>query len=118
MTQYLLSVIHDWDAPPPAAEELQARFDAVDEPDPLARIRAYGRAYVDHAQENPELFKVLVQGMDPGAEAKVENHLPVFHQQVVVTGAAVGDSWPAVMPGNPAQHAVVAIALERPAGRA
>jgi hypothetical protein len=30
MTQYLLSVIHDWDAPPPAAEELQARFDAVD----------------------------------------------------------------------------------------
>ena len=30
MAQYLLSVSHDWDAPPPPAEEMQKAFDAVD----------------------------------------------------------------------------------------
>ena len=29
MTQYLLSVIHDWDAPAPDGAEMQSRFDAV-----------------------------------------------------------------------------------------
>lgn len=30
MKQYLLSVIHDWDAPAPAAEEMQKAFEQVD----------------------------------------------------------------------------------------
>src|ERR1700761_9389447 len=30
MTQYMLSVIHDWDAPAPAAEEMQKAFAQVD----------------------------------------------------------------------------------------
>jgi len=38
---------------------LVARFDAVDEPDPLARIRAHNRAYVAHARERPELFRLM-----------------------------------------------------------
>jgi AcrR family transcriptional regulator len=40
-------------------DKLVARFDAVTEPDPVARIRAHGRAYVEHARENPELFRVM-----------------------------------------------------------
>ena len=40
-------------------EALVARFDAVTDLDPIARIRAHGRAYVAHAQANPELFRVM-----------------------------------------------------------
>jgi AcrR family transcriptional regulator len=39
--------------------ELMARFRKVDDRDPLARTRGYCRAYIDHALENPELFKVM-----------------------------------------------------------
>src|SRR4051812_42596272 len=35
------------------------RFEAVDEPDPVARVSAYCRAYVDHARDNPELYPVM-----------------------------------------------------------
>lgn len=40
-------------------DELVARFAAVDEVDPVARIRAHGRAYVAHARARPELFRVM-----------------------------------------------------------
>jgi AcrR family transcriptional regulator len=39
--------------------ELVARFDRVTEPDPIARIKAHGRAYVEQAREHPELFKLM-----------------------------------------------------------
>jgi AcrR family transcriptional regulator len=38
---------------------LVERFEAIDEPDPLVRIRAHNRAYVAHARERPELFRVM-----------------------------------------------------------
>ncbi len=40
-------------------DRLVARFDAVTDPDPVARIRAYNHAYVDHAREHPETFRVM-----------------------------------------------------------
>lgn len=40
-------------------EALVARFDAVTDPDPIARIKGHGRAYVRHAREQPELFRVM-----------------------------------------------------------
>lgn len=40
-------------------DHLLARFDKVKTNDPLERIRAQSRAYVDHARENPELFQVM-----------------------------------------------------------
>lgn len=40
-------------------EALVARFAQVDDPDPIARIKGHGRAYVQHARENPELFRVM-----------------------------------------------------------
>lgn len=38
---------------------LMARFEAVTDPDPLVRMRAYARAYIDYALEQPELFKTM-----------------------------------------------------------
>jgi AcrR family transcriptional regulator len=35
------------------------RFATVDAEDPLDRTRGYCRAYIEHAVENPELFKVM-----------------------------------------------------------
>ncbi|HRW38909.1 MAG: TetR/AcrR family transcriptional regulator [Acidimicrobiales bacterium] len=40
-------------------DHLVARFDAVDATDPIDRIRAHGRAYVEHARAQPELFRVM-----------------------------------------------------------
>lgn len=40
-------------------DRLLGRFDKVVTTDPLERIRAQSRAYVDHARENPELFQVM-----------------------------------------------------------
>ena len=55
-------------------DALMARFDEIDEPDPVARVAAYFRAYVDHAREQPELYPVLflfppsfAPGLDSGA---------------------------------------------------
>jgi AcrR family transcriptional regulator len=51
---------------------LGARFAEVDTEDPVERIRATTRAYVAHARENPELFRVMFlfppavgAGLDP-----------------------------------------------------
>lgn len=40
-------------------ENLVERFEAVTDTAPLDRIRAQSRAYVAHARENPELFRVM-----------------------------------------------------------
>jgi AcrR family transcriptional regulator len=37
------------------------RFREVDDADPLVRTRGYCRAFIDHALENPELFKVMFE---------------------------------------------------------
>ena len=38
---------------------LLVRFEAVDEPDPIPRLRQLTRVYIDYAAENPELFKTM-----------------------------------------------------------
>jgi AcrR family transcriptional regulator len=40
-------------------DRLLARFEAVEADDTLDRIRALGRAYVDHALESPALFRLM-----------------------------------------------------------
>jgi AcrR family transcriptional regulator len=40
-------------------EVLEARFAEVDTDDPVERVRATTRAYVAHARERPELFRVM-----------------------------------------------------------
>jgi AcrR family transcriptional regulator len=38
---------------------LRERFDAVEETDPVERIRALGRAYVRHARDEPQLHRLM-----------------------------------------------------------
>ena len=38
---------------------VMARFEEVDATDPVARVEAYCRAYIDHARAHPELYPVL-----------------------------------------------------------
>jgi AcrR family transcriptional regulator len=38
---------------------LRERFDAIDETDPVERIRALGRAYVRHARDEPQLHRLM-----------------------------------------------------------
>lgn len=40
-------------------ERLVERFEAVDDPDPLVRIRQLSQAYVDHALSSPALFPLM-----------------------------------------------------------
>jgi AcrR family transcriptional regulator len=48
---------------------LRERFDAVDEDDPLDRLRALGRAYVDHALAEPHLHRLMFRYPPKLAEA-------------------------------------------------
>jgi len=40
-------------------EGLIARFSAIDDPDPIVRIRRFSRVYIEYGLENPELFKTI-----------------------------------------------------------
>lgn len=40
-------------------DALLERFDQITATDPVERIKAQGRAYVQHARENPQLFRVM-----------------------------------------------------------
>jgi AcrR family transcriptional regulator len=41
-------------------QRLAARFADVDDADPIDRIRAHSKAYINYARENPELFQVML----------------------------------------------------------
>lgn len=56
-------------------ERLIERIEAVDEPDPLARVRAVSRAYVDHALASPALFRLLFN-YPPSSAGEVEAFPP------------------------------------------
>lgn len=73
--------------------ELIARFEQVDEPDPVARVAAYYRAYIDHARDNPELYPVMFlfpPDFAPGAPADAE--IPMATQAFALSSAAVVDA--------------------------
>ena len=56
-------------------ERLIERFEAVDEVDPLRRVRAVSRAYVDHALASPALFRLLFR-YPPSSAGEVEAFPP------------------------------------------
>src|SRR5262249_36381650 len=60
----LYAYVHDNDdllaaLPAEHFEALVERFEAVDETDPIERIRGLSRAYVDHALSSPALFHLM-----------------------------------------------------------
>ena len=70
--------------------ELVARFVDVTDEDPVERLRAYGRLYVEHALADPEVFRVMFlyrpEALDvPG----VDNELPAATEAFARPGEAV-----------------------------
>jgi len=60
-----------------AFEQLTAGFDAVGDTDPLDRMRASSRVYIDFAIENPHLFETMfVFPPDLGVSAPTGEELP------------------------------------------
>lgn len=74
-------------------DRLLERFDKVVTTDPLERIRAQSRAYVDHARENPELFQVMfVFPPDLGAALPEGVELPAATRAFTTALAAVEEA--------------------------
>jgi len=72
-------------------ERLVARFEAVDDPDPLERIRGLSRAYLDHARSSPALFHLLFR-YPPTAIPEAEAFPPAtraFELAARTTAAAI-----------------------------
>lgn len=82
---------------------LVERFEEISTTDPLDRIRAQSRAYLDHARENPELFQVmfvfppdlgaseLADGIELPAATRAFTTALVAVQQAMDSGALVAD---------------------------
>jgi len=70
--------------------DLVARFDLVDDPDPLERLRAYGHAYVDQALTDPEVFRVMFLYRPGALEVPgVDNELPAATEAFARPGEAL-----------------------------
>lgn len=72
-------------------ERLATRFAAIEEADPLARVRALSRAYVDHALESPTLFRLMFR-YPPTPVAGVEAFPPAtraFESAASATAEAI-----------------------------
>ena len=69
------------------------RFEAIDEADPVARVEAYCRAYIDHARANPELYPVLFifpPDFAPGAPEGAE--IPTASKAFAISAGAVTEA--------------------------
>jgi AcrR family transcriptional regulator len=68
-------------------EGLVARFEEVDDADPVERVRRYARAYVDHALDEPELFHVMFL-TQPGLTIEQGDDLPIASKAFAMPSAA------------------------------
>ncbi len=72
---------------------LIGRFEQVDDPDPVARVEAYCRAYIDHARDNPELYPVMFlfpPDFAPGAPEGAE--IPTASRAFALSASAVTEA--------------------------
>lgn len=75
-------------------DSLAARFAAVPDVDPLQRIRAHGRLYVEYARDEPELFRVTLMARSALADntLDVDTRLPVTTAAFSMATAAVDEA--------------------------
>lgn len=72
---------------------LITRFDQIDDPDPVARVAAYCRAYIDHARENPQLYPVMfLFPPDIAPAAAPGREIPLASQAFAVSAGAVTEA--------------------------
>jgi AcrR family transcriptional regulator len=103
--------------------QLLARFAAVDDPDPLARIRGHSRAYVAYAREHPALFEVMFVFRPAWVRADAEE-LPLATEvfgagltaieEAVAAGQLHGDSFMVALTMWSAVHGVASVLLANP----
>jgi AcrR family transcriptional regulator len=73
--------------------DLVARMTAVDDPDPLVRLRGYGRAYVELALSDPEVFRVMFRYRPEAIDVPdVDNTLSAATDAFALPGLAVADA--------------------------
>ncbi len=76
-------------------DELASRFEAVHVDDPVALIRAHGKAYLDYARENPALFRVMFlfpPDLGDGATGRTGIELPAATRVFTMASQAVTDA--------------------------
>lgn len=73
--------------------ELVESFDAVEATDPVERLHAYGRAYVDKAVNEPEMFRVMFV-FRPGTVPipELDNELPAATVAFDKPGVAIAEA--------------------------
>ncbi len=74
-------------------EALIDRFEQVDEADPVARVAAHCRAYIEHARANPELYPVMFifpPDFAPGAPEGTE--IPTASKAFAISAGAVTEA--------------------------
>jgi AcrR family transcriptional regulator len=96
-----------------ANEQLLTRLRAVDEVDPVARLRAHARLFVEFCVEDPVRYQLVFQRTIPGFEPSKESYRPAVELLAVArstvaacgaTGARAFDAWTAVTSGVAAQQ--------------
>jgi len=73
-------------------EGLLARFDAVQCPDPVDRIRAHIHAYVEHARADPALFEVMFLFRPGWAPQPAVEELPAASKVFAIASAAIEEA--------------------------
>lgn len=74
-------------------EELVAAFEAVEETEPIARMRSLARAYIDHALRSPGLFRLMFR-YPPSPAGEIDPFPPAvraFEVAAVTTRKAVAE---------------------------
>src|SRR5215218_4089540 len=101
-------------------ERLVDRFEAIDETDPVERIRAQSRAYVAHAVGSPGLFRLMFRfpprpmpgvGAFPPAEKAFESAARAISAAIAVGEIDVEDATVASMAMWAAVHGVAEVLL-------
>ncbi len=75
-------------------DRLSARFEEVDDADPIERIRAHSRAYVTYARDNPELFRVMLLAPPslPASGLPAEAAVPATTMAFATASSAIEDA--------------------------
>jgi AcrR family transcriptional regulator len=75
-------------------DRLAERFDEVDDPDPVERIRGHSRAYVTYARDNPELFRVMLLAPPalPASGLPAEAEAPATTMAFATAASAIEDA--------------------------
>ena len=102
---------------------LAARLDAIDDPDPLVRIRGHCRAYVQHAREHPALFEVMFV-FRPAWAGAAADELPLATEtfgtglavieEAIAGGLISGEPFMVALTVWSAMHGVASILLANP----